>query len=321
MNESSNQRSCWVLTPGHAGMENQAVGLAERIGLPFETKRVKPRRPWIWLPAGWWPAPLASLPADNEPIAPPWPDLLITCGRRSVPFSLFIRRASGRRTFTVHIQNPKAAPRRFDLVVPPRHDRLSGRNVIETMGALHRVTRERLAAEAERFAPRLAHLRRPLVAVLIGGKSSAYRLTPAITASLCDRLAALNAGLAITPSRRTGAENIAVLHQRLAKTGAEIWDFEGPNPYFGYLGLADAIIVTSDSATMVSEACATGKPVYVVDLEGGSAKFNAFHAGLRKAGHTRRFEGRLESWTCPALDETGDIAKEVLARLTQRGGA
>ncbi len=321
MTESSDNPSCWVLTPGHAGMENQAVGLAERIGLPFEIKRVKPRRPWIWLPAGWWPAPLASLPVDHEPITPPWPDLLITCGRRSVPFSLFIRRASGGRTYTVHIQDPKTAPRRFDLVVPPRHDRLSGPNVIETMGALHRVTPERLAAEAERIAPKLAHLPRPLVAVLIGGNSSAYRLTPEITAGLCDRLTALDAGLAVTPSRRTGAENIAVLHDRLAKTGAEIWDFEGPNPYFGYLGIADTIVVTCDSATMVSEACATGKPVYVVDLEGGSRKFNDFHAGLRQAGYTRRFEGGLESWTYPALDETGEVAKEVLARLARHASA
>ena len=230
MSESSPAAACWVLTPGHAGMENQAIGLAERIGLPFEVKRVRPRRPWVWLPSGWWPAPLASLPADNEPIAPPWPDLLITCGRRSVPFSLYIRNASRGRTFTVHIQDPKAAPRRFDLVVPPRHDRLSGENVIATLGALHRVTPERLAAEAERVAPRLAHLPRPLVAVLIGGSSSAYRLTPEITERLCDRLAALDTGLAVTPSRRTGAANLAVLQRRLRGSGAEIWDVEGPNP-------------------------------------------------------------------------------------------
>ncbi len=321
MSESPDTPSCWVLTPGHAGMENQAIGLAERTGLPFEVRRVRPRRPWTWLPPGWWPAPLAALPAGDEAIAPPWPDLLITCGRRSVPFSLHIRRVSRGRTFTVHIQDPKTAPQRFDLVVPPRHDRLSGANVIETLGALHRVTPARLAAEAERFAPRLAHLPRPLVAVLIGGSSSAYRLTPAIMAALSDRLAALDAGLAVTPSRRTGAANLAVLRERLAPTGAEIWNFDGPNPYFGYLGLADAIIVTCDSATMVSEACATGKPVHVVELDGGSRKFRAFHRALREAGHTRRFDGRLEHWACPALDETGDIAREVLARLARHGGA
>lgn len=317
MSESSGTSVCWVLTPGHAGMENQAVGLAERIGLPFETKRVRPRPPWVWLPPGWWPAPLASLPPDNEPITPPWPDLLITCGRRSVPFSLFIRRASGGRTFTVHIQDPKTAPGRFDLVVPPRHDRLSGANVIETMGALHRVTPARLAAEAEHFAPHLADLPRPLVAVLIGGNSSAYRLTPEVTGRLCDRLLALNAGLAVTPSRRTGADNIAVLKQRLCGPDARIWDFQGPNPYFGYLGLADAIVVTCDSATMVSEACSTGKPVYVVDLDGGSRKFRDFHDGLRRAGFTRPFDGRLDDWGYPPLDETGDIAAEVRARLAR----
>jgi mitochondrial fission protein ELM1 len=310
--------SCWVVSEGHAGMENQAVGLAERLGAPFQVKRVHPRAPWVWLPAGWWPAPLLALRPDSSPFAPPWPDLLISSGRRSAPYSLLARRESRGRTFTVHIQNPQARLDRFDLVAPPRHDRLSAPNVVSTFGALHRVTRERLAAEAEAFRASVAHLPRPLVAVLIGGPSRAYQMTTEAVAGLAQKLRGLGAGLAVTPSRRTGEMNLATLRSALAGAPAVIWDFVGPNPYFGWLGLADAIVATADSVSMISEACFTGKPVLIAELPGGSPKFRAFHAGLRAAGFTRPFEGRLESWTYQPLDDTGTVAAEVRRRFAAR---
>jgi mitochondrial fission protein ELM1 len=96
---------------------------------------------------------------------------------------------------------------------------------------------------------------------------------------------------------------------------AVFWDGRGDNPYLGYLGLADALIVTVDSVTMISEAAATGKPVHVAELEGGSAKFRRFHAGMREGGITRPFAGRIEDWSYPPLDETGRVAAEVKRRL------
>lgn len=313
---------CWALSEGHAGMENQCVGLAERIGLPFRTLRIRPRPPWTWLPAGCWPAPLAALGPGSDAITPPWPELLISSGRRSVPYNLLVKRQSRGRTFTVHIQRPQTRTQRFDLVVTPRHDNLRGANVIETLGALHRVTPARLAEAAARFAPMVAALPRPLVAVLIGGSNRAYRLTPAALGELAAHLGALarreGAGLAVTPSRRTGGENIDILKQRLVGLPTVIWEFAGENPYFGFLGLADAIVVTPDSVNMVSEAAATGKPVMVAALPGGNAKFRAFHASMQQAGHTRPFRGRLERWQPPPLDETGRVAEEVKRRLLAR---
>ena len=123
------------------------------------------------------------------------------------------------------------------------------------------------------------------------------------------------AGLAVTPSRRTGAANEAVLREGLAAVPSVIWDGEGENPYFGYLALADAIVVTADSVSMVSEACATGKPVYVFDLEGGSRKFKRFHDNLREAGITRAFEGTLAEWRYRPPDDTERVAREVRRRM------
>jgi hypothetical protein len=296
-------------------MENQAVALAEAIGLPFVTKRVHPRQPWTWLPPGLWPAPLAALDSDSDTIAPPWPKLVITCGRRAVPYSLYIHRHSGGATRTVHIQNPQTRIDQFDMVIPPRHDHLHGPNVFETIGSLHRLTPARLQAAAADFAPRLAHLPRPLVAVLIGGSNDCYRLTPALVERLADQLVQVcdtaGVGMVVTPSRRTGEENIAVLRRALDRPGVEVWDFTGTNPYFGYVALADAIIVTSDSVNMVSEACSTGKPVHVVELEGGNRKFDEFHQTMRDLGLTRRFEGRIESWSYDPPDDTRRAADRV----------
>jgi uncharacterized protein len=310
---------CWVLTDGKAGMENQCLGLAEALGLEPEIKRVAPRFPWrlltphLWFGALWAPGP------GGDRLTPPWPDLLIGSGRQAVALSTAIKRRSGNRTFTVQIQNPVVPAGRFDLVATPRHDRLTGDNVIVTEGALHRVTPERLAAEAERFRDRLAGLGRPLVAVLIGGSNRQFRMTRRSTESLVERLAQVvrkhGAGLAVTASRRTGADNEAMLRDRLAGLPAEIWDGTGDNPYFGYLGLADAVVVTGDSVSMVSEACATGKPVYVFDLEGKSDKFRRFHENLRERGFTRPFEGGLDSWNYAPLQDTARVADEIRRRI------
>ena len=313
---------CWVVTPGHAGMENQAIALAEAVGLPYDVKRVQPRAPWTWLPPGWWPWPLSALDEDSDSIEAPWPKLLISCGRRAVPYALLVKQQSQGRTTIVHIQNPQTSLSAFDLVVPPRHDHLQGPNVLETEASLHRISKERLDREAEIFAPKLRHLPRPLVAVLIGGSNSCYRMTTGIVTELGAQLRALcldhGVGLAVTPSRRTGEDNIRALTEALTDLPAVIWNFQGDNPYFAYMGLADVIIVTCDSVNMVTEACATGKPVHVVHLAGGNRKFNEFHAYMQSAGYTRPFQGILEDWHYEPADDTGKVAARVNEILAAR---
>ena len=300
-------------------MENQALGLAEAIGLPIVVKRVTARAPWKNLPAQIWPHALNVMTPRSDPLLPPWPRLLISCGRRSVAFNTAVRKASAGTCFTVHIQSPKIRLNHFDLVVPPRHDDLAGPNVMSSRGALNRVTPARLAEGARRLRPKLRHLPRPLVAVLLGGTSNSYRLTTARASQIADQLLHLarstGAGLAITPSRRTGTENVAELRRKLTKEGIFFWDGSGPNPYFGLLGLADAIVVTCESASMVSEAATTGKPVYVIELDGGSPRFQRFHDMLREDGITRPFDGRLEQWNYAPLNDTVTVAATVRQRL------
>lgn len=316
-----NSRTCWILTEGHAGMEAQCRGLADALGIVPALKRVRVRLPWDWLPNRMWLWPLAAPTRDSDRLAPPWPDLIISCGNVSAPLAAAIRAESGGRTRAVHIQDPKMDLARFDLVIAPRHDGLAGANVMSSKAALHPVTPEKLAAGGQRWAAALAHLPRPLVAVLIGGSNGRHRLTPAVAARLADDLVRLardsGGALAVTPSRRTGAGALRIIGERLAGLSADIWDGAGDNPYFGILGLADAVVVTGDSVNMVSEACATGKPVHVFDLDGGSAKFDRFHGALRARGITRRFEGRLESWRYDPPDDMARAVAAVRRRLGQ----
>ena len=132
-------------------MESQCLGLAEALGVTTIVKRVTLRMPWRQLSPYLRIGLSHAYSEGSDALAPPWPDILIATGRHSVPASLYVRRESrraGKPTLTVQIQNPVIAPSHFDLVVTPLHDRLSGPNVISTIGALHRVTPERLAADA-----------------------------------------------------------------------------------------------------------------------------------------------------------------------------
>lgn len=314
----------WGMTVGHAGFESQALGLAEALGGDVTLKRVEPRFPWAYVPPGLaLPSPIATV-ADSDRLEPPWPDVLISCGRRVVGLALAIKRDSAGRTLAVHIQDPLVNPRRFDLVVAPAHDGVRGDNVVVTRGAIHRVTREKLATAATEFGPSLAHLPRPLIAVLIGGSNRRYRMTSAAIQALGDSLVSLTdrhgAGLAITASRRTGPEHLAALRGKLAGRPAVFWDGTGANPYFGYLALADAIVVTEDSVSMTSEAAATGKPVYVAALEGGGPRFARFHAALREAGITRPLDGTFARWSYEPIDDTAAAVREIRRLLAQRNG-
>lgn len=303
-------------------MDNQSLGLAQALGLEVVQKRIHPVAPWKHLPPQLWLAPLRFLGPGSDAIEPPWPDVVIGTGRLTVAVALAIKRASGGRTFNIRIQDPHTAYDEFDAIVTPQHDRCNRPNVIATLGGLHTLTPGRIREAGERFAEKFAHLPRPRVAVLVGGTNKCYRLTPEIGRALGEQLAALSvstgAGILLTPSRRTGAEVEAALREALAQTPAYIWDGTGENPYLAYLALADYIVVTADSVNMVSEACTTGKPVFVVELEGGSRKFRLFHEAMRAGGYTRPFAGKLERWSYPALDDVGRVAQEIRDRLERR---
>jgi mitochondrial fission protein ELM1 len=309
----------WAMHDGRIGIANQVIGLTEAVGLPFVEKTCTTRFPWSRLPPSLWSDPARGLSAHSDPVAPPWPDLLITAGRGCAAVAIAVKRASGGHSFLVQIQDPRMGRQDFDLMVVPAHDPARGDKVVVTRGAVHRVTPERLAAAASRFAASFAHFPHPRVAVLIGGQNRVYRFGIDQLGTIADQLAGLarrhGASLLVTPSRRTGQAGEALLRERLAGLPAAIWDGTGENPYFAYLALADAVVVTEDSVSMVTEAASTGKPVYVIELPGGSRKFREFHRDMREAGITRRFDGALADWRYEVPNDTARAAAEIRRRL------
>ncbi len=310
---ANSAQTCWVVTDGTKGMENQALGLAERLDLPIITKRVKLRWPWNKLAPLLPGSPLGRLTPQSSEISPPWPRLAIGVGRQSIPVILAIKRASGGRTLIVQTQNPRVATGRFDLVVPPEHDALRGPNVFPILGSPNRITADKLAAARAQFAPLFADIRTPRLGVLIGGKNRAYAFDDRTVAELARSLADLSKtmGLMVTPSRRTGEANVARIANALEGTGAFVWRGDGENPYLGVLAWADAFLVTADSVNLASEAAATGKPVHIFRLPGHSAKFDAFHRALEQRGISRMFSGSIQQWTYVPLDETRRAARRI----------
>jgi mitochondrial fission protein ELM1 len=285
-----------------AGLRNQAVGLVEAAGLTPDLRVLRPRASWARLPGAFRLRPLAA--AAPNIVAPPLPGLVVACGGAGARVVAALRRPGVK---AVVIQDPRMDLRKFDVVFAARHDGITGPNVFTTRTALHRVTPARLAAEAEIWRPILAHLPKPLTAVLLGGSNGRYRFGAPEARQLAGQLAAIaraGAGLAITPSRRTAPDVIAILRDALAPLGAWVWDGQGANPYFGMLALADAIIATADSVSMVSEAVATAAPVFLVRLPGKSARIGAFMDMMLEDGRVRNFAGGLDLWNTAPMDDT-----------------
>ncbi|WGM30043.1 mitochondrial fission ELM1 family protein [Brevundimonas sp. NIBR11] len=308
-------------------MENQALGLAEAVGRltpsDIAVKRVRWKPAFDWLPASlkatWMLDPASDAPFPKAGEA--WPDLWIATGRATLPLSIAARRKSGGKTFVVQTQDPRLDPALFDMVVAPSHDGLGGANVVSITGSPHRVTAERLTEAAPAFADRIDPLPRPRVAVLIGGRSKAFDLTPGHAAHLADRIAGAvttaGGSLMLSFSRRTPEAAKAAMTARLAPLPGWIWDGQGPNPLFAFLQAADHVLVTEDSANMAAEAASTGKPVHVLPMVAlkPAGKFARLHADLRERGAARLFDSGLESWSYEPLAETDRAARAVLAAM------
>ncbi len=311
----------WILHDGKVGLRNQVMGVAEAVGLPFAEKRLETRYPWKALPPALWFNALHAPGRGGDRLLPPWPRLVITAGGRAAAPALAIRqrlRREGRDCLVVQIQDPKIAPRHFDLMLIPDHDPVRAPNIQVTLGAVHRVTAAKLAEAASHWAPSLAALPHPRVAVLIGGGTGVDAGMPVLAEQLA-ALAHSGAGLMITPSRRTSPEAEAILRTRLAGLPAVIWDGTGDNPYFGYLALADHILATGDSVSMITEASATGKPVHVLPVAGGSRKFDRFHRAMAEAGITRPFDGTLTPWSYTPRRDTEEAGHRIRTLMQERG--
>lgn len=284
----SSEPLVWLLMGNRAGDNSQVLGLGEALGWPLVEKHFEYTRyeKLVNLPFG---AHLLGVVRErSSAIEPPWPDLVISAGRKNEPIARYVRKRADKRVRLIHVGRPWARPETWDLVVTTPQYRLPDvPNVLHNDTPLHRVTRARLDVAAERWRERVAHLPRPLIAVLAGGNSGPYpfdRASGERLARQSDALAReLGGSLLVTTSARTLPETTEALFSGIQSPSILYrWKKDDPdNPFFAFLGLADRVIVTADSVSMMTEACATGRPVYLYDTGEGrtSMKHNPWLDG------------------------------------------
>ncbi len=293
----------WLLMGNRAGDNSQVLGLGEALGWPMVQKHFAytPYEKLVNLPRG---AHLLGVDrASSDPLEPPWPDLVISAGRKNEPIARYVRKCADKPVRLVHVGRPWARVETWDLVVTTPQYRLPDLpSVVHNETPLHRVTRERLESAAQGWRARTAELPRPLIAVLAGGNSGPYPFDRASGARLADQADALarelGGSLLVTTSARTLEETTEALFSGITSPSILYrWKKDDPdNPFFAFLGLADRVIVTADSVSMMTEACATGRPVYLYDTGEGrtSMKDNPWLDG--RGADESPGGGRLNRW-------------------------
>jgi len=247
------------------------------------------------------------------------PQIAIGCGRQAIAPLRALKAKYGAKVFTVYVQDPRINPTHFDLVVAPEHDKARGPNVLNMIGSPNRINAERLRQGALSFSDKIEPMPKPRVAVLIGGTSKTHALTDTLhtkhVQAICN-LAKQGHSVMMTTSRRTPDWAVDA-YKEMTKDRRHVWlwDGKGENPYFAFLGSADAILVTEDSTNMLTEACATGKPVFTLPMQGNPGKFSQLYQALAKRCHVKPFTGTIEAPTYIPLGETTRIASLIMDRL------
>lgn len=283
----------WVLTGHKLGDQAQVLALAEALGWPFELKRFAYRRTELLTNLLLGPTLAGTVPARSSRLEPPWPDLIVTAGRRNEPVARWIQAqadvpgAGDQRVRIVHLGRPWAPLELFDLIVTTPQYALPERpNILHNSTPLFRINQPRLDEAAAAWKDRLSHLPKPLVALFVGGSSGAYVFDQSAArrlAAQADRLVkSLGGSLLISSSARTPGPALDILAEGISSP-LDLFRWSpaaAENPYFAYLALAEQIIVTGDSMSMLTEACFTGKPVHIFDLGEGAD-------GMRARGGAR----------------------------------
>ena len=309
---------CWVVHDGAAGNRRQATALAEALGRHWREIEVAPATSARWLAPRRFPGAAGCL---GETFArayrEPAPRLVIGCGRQAALATRLLRRRGAK---AVQILDPRLSPRHWDLVIAPAHDQLAGANVLSLSGSLNPVDEGWLAA-ARDARPELGAVATPRTAVLIGGPTAATPLGLRDVEQALDGLDLARqregGSLAVCGSPRTPPDWAAALRKRCRAQATRCWfgPQDGANPYAGLLGWSHRLVVTADSANLLSEACATAAPVYLVGAERAGGRIARFVADLLQRGRVRPFDAALPPCQLQPLRETARIAALVRQRL------
>ena len=300
-----------LLTEGLHGMISQVEGLAKALKLDYFHEKIELNSFWKLIPPSLTPVKkyVFKNKIENEF------DIIISCGRKSVVPSIYLKKNSNKNIINIHIQNPKVSFNNFNYIIAPEHDGISGKNVISSKGALHYLTIEELENSKDYLQNKI-NLKKDVLTLILGGPTKYYNYSNQNIKSIFSKIKNLteknNLHLIVIPSNRTPLETVSLAKSELIKD-TTIIETVDKKAYLSALNLAKYIVVTCDSSSMISEAALTGKPIYVAMIETSrnDKRFQDFRDLFENMKILRKLDDKLETWSYEKLNEANRVAKLI----------
>ena len=305
-----------LLTEGMHGMISQVEGLAKALDLDYFHEKIELNSFWKMIPPKF--TPISRAVFKNK-INKDY-DIIISCGRKSVIPSIYLKHNLNKKIITIHIQDPKVSLDHFDYIVVPEHDNLEGKNVIKTKGAIHYLTLEEIGKNRDYLGNKV-NKHKEILTLILGGPTKHYKYTEKnlenIFYKIKKNIESDNLQLIIVPSIRT-PKNIISLAKNYFDDESLIIDQVDKKAYLSSLSISKYIVVTCDSSSMISEAALTGKPIYIAQIPPtrNDYRFKKFRNLFKQLNIIRELNDKLENWNYEKLDETNRIAKEIKEKLS-----
>ena len=305
-----------LLTEGMHGMISQVEGLAKALDIEFTHHKVELNSFWKLIPPKFTPVSnLTFNPVDSIDF-----DIIISCGRKSVIPSIYLKKNSKKKVYNIHIQDPKVSLKNFDFIIAPEHDGLTGDNVILSKGSIHYLTNEEIINNREYLSEKL-NKDKEYLALIIGGPNKYYDYSVQNIKKIFDKVKKIieknNLQAIIIPSMRTPQQVIDLSENYFGKDNLVTKDID-KKAYLSCLSLAKYIVVTCDSTSMISEAALTGKPIYIAEIPAkiNDYRFRKFRELFTKLNIVKNLDEKLEIWNYEILDETNRISKEIKKKIS-----
>ena len=291
------KKNSWIITDGTKGMENQSIALAKILNTDFKVIEFIPPYLLKKIPLIGRFIPVSMIRMDLS--VRPLPEFVITTGKRMAGISIFIKFFFKNKIKTIHIQNPKVSSNYFDLLIIPEHDKIIGKNIINTKGALSFIDKNETKKINTPTTNNCKNNKNPVILFLIGGDNKRYKPNNTdyynLTLGIIKASKSINGKLIILSSRRTPSKAIKIINSLLKKYENDFYLYSGigRNPYPSILELANYIVVTSDSVNMISETATLKIPLFIAYLKKEKGKIKAFLENLESLKITKNFNGKL----------------------------
>ena len=306
-----------LLTEGMHGMISQVEGMAKALDAEYSHKIVRLSFPWNLIPPKFTPVSQIVLKDKIYVTNNETPDLIISCGRKSVIPSIFLKRKNS-KIFTIHIQDPKVSFKNFDAIVAPEHDNLSGNNIYSSKGAIHYITQSEID-NAKTYLKENINSEK-VVSLILGGPNKYYNFDKDQLVNIFNQIKSdfVSRGykVIVIPSMRTPKSSIELAIKELSSCG-HVVDKVDKKAYLSAYALANYVIVTCDSTSMISEAATSGKPIFVAHMKAkkNNYRFKRFFELFKQMGITRALGEKVEPWTYNKHNEAQRIAAEIKNKI------